>query len=274
MAIGFGFSVSDLVTGLSLIRDSVEAVRGKKSAPADYAALVSEIDCLRDGLEAIKDLDLEQHGNEKQKAAVQRATTACQQCIDDFFARLSKYQPHLREGVSGWLSSYRKIQWAVCRKEDVARFRSQLERHSSSINMLIITFQAKESLQLRARQTSQAMSIQTTSQDALIATMLNGLTLEQRACFEVLMQQNRDLLHSIEELKGLLRVQSMIPAQVLLQQPVILLDAFGKVAPFHLEFIDSSEAFLSVLKIRFRKEGARPYGLQKLEKGEFSIQES
>lgn len=273
MAVGFGFSVSDLVTGINLIRDSVEAVRGKKSAPAEYAALLTEIDCLRDGLEAIDDLDLETNGTEKQKAAIERATTACQLCIDEFLARISRYQPHLREGVSGWVSSYHKIQWALCRKQDVAKFRSQLERHTSSINMLIITFQAKESMRQRASQSSQEISKRGTQDDGVL-TLLQGLTVEQRACFEMLMRQNQDLLRSLEQLRYMLQVQSMVPAQVLLQPPVILLDAFGKLAPFHLDFIDSSEAFLSVLKIRFRKAGARPYGLQKLDRGEFSIQET
>ncbi len=39
-----------------------------------------------------------------------------------------------------------------------------------------------------------------------------------------------------------------IPQQVLLQQPVILLDAFGKIAPLHLDFIDSLDCFTAVLK--------------------------
>jgi hypothetical protein len=34
----------------------------------------------------------------------------------------------------------------------------------------------------------------------------------------------------------------------MLQQPVILLDACGKIAPFHLEFVDSLEAFVAVMR--------------------------
>lgn len=63
-----------------------------------------------------------------------------------------------------------------------------------------------------------------------------------------------------------------IPAQVELQEPVVLLDACGRRAPFYLEFITSAEAFLAVLKIRFRQAGVRPRGLRKLDESEYVLQ--
>ena len=42
---------------------------------------------------------------------------------------------------------------------------------------------------------------------------------------------------------------------MLLQQPVVLHDALGWIAPLHLEFIGSVAAFLAVLKIRFEHVG-------------------
>ena len=39
----------------------------------------------------------------------------------------------------------------------------------------------------------------------------------------------------------MLRVNQNVPHQVLLSAPVVLLDACGRSAPFHLEFIDSAE---------------------------------
>jgi hypothetical protein len=72
----------------------------------------------------------------------------------------------------------------------------------------------------------------------------------------------------------LLLVQNSVPSQVLLQKPVILLDAFGKTAPFHLDFIDSLDAFIAVLKIRSRQAGVKDGGLRKLDDREFYIQET
>src|SRR5436190_9556780 len=153
MAIPFGFSVGDILAGLKLIVVSVEAVKGAHSSQSDYASLLAEINALRSALEAIDDLDLERRGTEKQWAAMQGSITSCKNCIDEFLARVGKYQPHLQEGAKGgWVAGYRKIKWAVCRTEDVTRFRAQLERHTSSIGMLLNTFQAKETMDAARRE--------------------------------------------------------------------------------------------------------------------------
>ena len=39
-----------------------------------------------------------------------------------------------------------RIRWALCKKEDVARSRARLERHSSPVNMLLITLQLYEAM--------------------------------------------------------------------------------------------------------------------------------
>jgi hypothetical protein len=67
--------------------------------------------------------------------------------------------------------------------------------------------------------------------------------------------QNTTLLHHVLEVKSSLDIQRVLPSQVLLQQPVVLHDALGRIAPFHLEFIDSVAAFLAVLQIRFERVG-------------------
>ena len=276
MAVGFGFSVGDLVTALKVIKDSIEAIEDTKGASADYAAIVSEISCLQDGFEAIEDLQLTLNGAPKQRLALDRAIQACQDCIEEFLESIAKYQKHLQPGRKGFIASYRKIKWALCKKEDVASFRTKLERHTSSINMLLITFQAKGHNQVRDGKGSSALIVtnQVDSPDKLMLNMLKTLTTEQRHCFELLMHQNRELMRSVQDLHRLLQIQLAIPPQVLLQAPVILLDAFGKRAPFHLDFIDSLETFSAVLKIRFRQAGVKPAGLAKVDNREFALQES
>lgn len=276
MSVGFGFSIGDLVTSLKLIKDSIEAVKDTKGAATDYAQLLSEISCLRDGFEAIEDLDLVHKGSHKQRTAINGAIGACQKCIDDFLTSISKYQPHLHSNAAGFTSSYRKIKWALCRKDDVATFRAQLERHTSSINMLLITFQTKEHMASTSGEGSTAMVVRArdADRDGHTATLLGSLSIEQRQCFEFLMRQNKELMRNVQDLNRMLRMHMSIPPQVLLQQPVMLLDAFGKIAPFHLDFIDSLEALIAVLKVRFRQAGVKKIGLSKLEKREFSIQET
>ena len=45
----------------------------------------------------------------------------------------------------------------------------------------------------------------------------------------------------------------------------------NKMAPFHLEFINSKEAFLAVLKVRFQQCGVTPKGLRKIDRFEFIL---
>lgn len=272
MAVGFGFSVSDLFAGLKLIKDSIEAVHDAKGSPADYTSLTTEIISLQDGLEAVEDLHLDQSLPVKQNAALERAVYACQETVDEFVSSISKYQPHLSAEASGFRSNYRKIKWALCKKEDVANFRARLGRHASSISMLLITFQARQNLQ--ARRYGDSLVMTTKAEDNRTVEMLRGLSLDQCQIFLATMQQNKQLMQSIEELRTMLQVQAAVPPQVLLRQPVILLDPFGKTVPFHLDFIDSSECFLAVLRARFSNAGVTPAGLSKLENRDFLIKDS
>ena len=56
---------------------------------------------------------------------------------------------------------------------------------------------------------------------------------------------------------------------MLLQKPVIFLDALNRVAPIHLDWIDSWDAFLAVLEVRFKS-----LGHSKVKRREFTLQET
>ncbi|KAL8827615.1 MAG: hypothetical protein Q9191_003078 [Dirinaria sp. TL-2023a] len=274
MAAGFGFSVGDLIAGIRVFKDSIEAFSSTKGASSDYAALVNEIIILQGGLEAIEELQLVQNFSSKQTAALDRALSGCRKSIDEFLGSIAKYQPHLRSQVSGWRSNYRKIQWALCKKEDIANFRAQIARHSSALNMLLVTFQIKQNMRVsHSEDRSVALESQSLPQDQF-AGILQNLTFEQRQCFLFLMHQNKELMQSVQDLGRMIQIQKAIPPQVPLQQPVVLLDCFGNRAPFHLDFIDSLDCFLAVLKVRFAQAGAKESGIAKLENHEFSIQDT
>ncbi len=74
-------------------------------------------------------------------------------------------------------------------------------------------------------------------------------------------------------MRTIVQLQEKIPAQITLQKPVVLLDACGQVAPVHLDFVNSAEAFLAVLKIRFKQSGISIQGLQKLDNAEYIFQD-
>ncbi|KAL9102759.1 MAG: hypothetical protein Q9163_002121 [Psora crenata] len=271
MAIGFGFSISDLCMGLKLIKDSVEALNDKKGAVEIYANLLVEVNSLR---EALRNIDILLSGEglpPSQRLAIESSSLACQKCIEEFLDSISAYQPHLKAATNSFTSRFRKIQWALCRKEDIAKLRAQLARHMASINMLLITFQANQSL---ATYQSTISPVKPPDLEHNFTQMMQTLSVEQRQCFSFIMQQNRDLMQTLQDMRQMLAMRTVLPHQVLLDEPVILLDPFGKLLPFHLEFIDSSECFLAVLKARFSNIGVSSAGLSKLDNYEFDIEDT
>lgn len=146
MSAGFGFSVGDIVAGLKLIKQSIEALQDTKGSSADFEALGHEIASLKAGLEAVEDLKLDQTFGPESKhcLAIGQAIARCWQCVETFLSTIAKYQPWLRSKAPAclnWKANLKKIQWALCKKDDVNRFRAQLERHTSSISMLLVTLQ-------------------------------------------------------------------------------------------------------------------------------------
>ena len=272
MSVGFGFSIGDLFSGLRLIKDSIEAVNDTKGSSADYASLMNEIVSIEGYLEAIEEIRSNRSLPASQNAALDHAVTACQESIDDFISSISKYQPHLNVKASGFQAGYRKVKWALCKKDDVARFRAHLTRHASALNMLLTALQVRQTLGPKKAETVAMVKSQDGGEN--LVELLKGLSLDQRQMFIAMTHQNRQLMQTIEEMKVMMRMRTSIPPQVLLQEPVTLLDPFGKFAPFHLDFIDSIECFVAVLKARFSKAGVTAAGLSKLENQDFLLQDS
>jgi hypothetical protein len=81
--------------------------------------------------------------------------------------------------------------------------------------------------------------------------------------------RNKTLIQQVTDVRNMIVMQRIPPPQVLLQEPVILHDARGRISPFHLDFINSTEAFLAVLRVRFQD-----LGRTKIERGEFSIEDT
>lgn len=95
MSAGFGFSVGDIVAFLKLIKQSIEALQDTKGSTADFQGLSHDIDSLKDGLEAVADLKLEQRlgVKSKQSIAIQNAVSRCWLCINTFLSTIARYQP-------------------------------------------------------------------------------------------------------------------------------------------------------------------------------------
>lgn len=255
--------------GFKLIKESVNALDEKQGAKHEYDGLLQEIDTLQAALTAVEELLQDGNLPEQQSLALNRAISFCQSSIEEFLGVVAKYQPHLSQvKVKGLGPRLSRVRWAICRKEDIRMFRSQIQRQSSTITMLLLAVRTKRDT------SSQSLVTQSTSEDAQFANMMSCMGTEQRQFFQLIIEQNKELLRTVKDLGSVLALQQRIPTQILFEQPVILLDPLGRIAPLHLEFIDSAEGFLAVLDTRFARAGISADGRAKLKNREFVLEDT
>ena len=140
MSVGFGFSAGDFIAALELVTTVVNALRESGDSSTEYQSLIKQLYTLESALIRVKQLELDdaQHA---EVVALRQAAAQCQNTIDAFWDKIKKYQPSLRAGGSGSRvrDGWRKIKWALCKREDVVRFKADLMAHTQSIEMLLTT---------------------------------------------------------------------------------------------------------------------------------------
>lgn len=142
MSVGFGFSAGDFIAALNLVSTIVDALRDSGESSTEYRKIISQLFTLETALISAKLIELDD-AQQAERIALMQAASQCQRTIDAFWDKIKKYQPSLRHdgGESRMKVRWRKIQWALCRKEDLARFKADLMAHTNSIEMLLNTVQ-------------------------------------------------------------------------------------------------------------------------------------
>ena len=146
MSVGFGFSAGDFISALELVSTIVDALRSSGSSSTEYRALISQLYTLETALLRVKRLELDE-SQHAEVVALRQAASQCQRTIDAFWDKIKGYQPSLRAIGSGdrlrsrVKDGWMKIKWALCRKEDLVRFKADLMGHTESIEILLTTVQ-------------------------------------------------------------------------------------------------------------------------------------
>ncbi|RYP75160.1 hypothetical protein DL770_007468 [Monosporascus sp. CRB-9-2] len=280
MSVGFGFSAGDFLAALKLVGTVIDALRGASASGAAYRELLHELLTLETALLHVKRLDFDS-GLRTEKVALRQAAAQCQRTIDEFWNKIRKYQPHLRDGGTGSRikDSWVKIKWAICKKGDLEKFKADLRGHTGAIEVILLALQMEATtMQTRRHDEAQktlAGKIQEFSSQWLgrLSAITDGVKQS--------VQQGKALLEATAKIAQTnLRVFQMIfdihqfilqvPLQINRQQPVYMIDAFGKESPFHLEFVRSAEALIAILKVNFKSTGSGP---RMIERGEFVIED-
>jgi hypothetical protein len=142
MAATFGFSVGDFIQAVYLVKDVVQALRESSGSSQEFIEIINRLYCLERALLDINNLQI---GSEDfaQYIALHSTVALCRSSIDSFVEGIGKYQPHLRLGGSNnhYLTVLRKVQWRLCKREDLLRFQAEIESYTQIIQLLMMRIQ-------------------------------------------------------------------------------------------------------------------------------------
>ncbi|MCJ1249967.1 hypothetical protein MMC30_007193 [Trapelia coarctata] len=297
MSVGFGFSAGDFISALNLVGTVISALQDAGGAGSKYRELVRELYTLESALLRVKNVELEDSQG-AERAALRQAASQCQRTIDDFWKKTQKYQTHLSQSGHSSLGvneAWMKVRWAVCKKDDLVRFRADLEGHARSIEMLLAAVQMEQN-RLRSQKEDQqhvslnkmiqAASLQVMGQLSVIRNTVGSGIEQGKQLIQITVHIMRLNVHVFQMVDDIHTFITSIPGQVS-QRDVQILDALGRHATFSLDFIRSkkvgihpkleiystntAKAFLTVLEANMANAKEGP---GKIARGEFIIQES
>ena len=142
MAAAFGFSTGDFINGINLVKDIVRALNDSKGSSKEYLAVIAELRGLEVALIHVKtQYDHTQQVGER--SVLRKAVEECEATIQDFLGSLEKYHGHLsRSGSQNkWKDAVRKVQWHLCKADELTSFRLQISSHVQNLELLLATMQ-------------------------------------------------------------------------------------------------------------------------------------
>ena len=143
--------------------------------------------------------------------------------------------------------------------EDGRKIHATLDIHTQALNKV----------QIRLEDNKQLIS----AGNSLASRMMDRLEWIQKLGFELKRFMSNVIAGNIAIYREVVALRSAFSKHVdrpLLEDPFILEDAIGRIAPVHLRFINSWAAFQAVMEIRFQGK----QGLRKICRKEYVLQES
>lgn len=142
MPITFG-SVGDIISLSILIKDTVNCLDDSRGSSAEYQAIIRELWNLD---RILLQVELTFQSCERTpelnalRAIAGQSAEQCRECITKFRDQIRHFQPSLQTGHSGNFvrDVASKIKWQASPKR-LANFRTEINTHSMTINMLLAT---------------------------------------------------------------------------------------------------------------------------------------
>lgn len=136
----FGFSVGDFIAALELVGTVIQSLREAGGAKSEFHELVQQLYGLETALLRVKQLEFDRD-QETDYLALKQVASQCQFTIDAFWKKASRFQRDLLSDGMTVKNAWMKIRWALCKKEDLVKFKADLAAHTGSILLLLVTVQ-------------------------------------------------------------------------------------------------------------------------------------
>ncbi|KAI9697097.1 MAG: hypothetical protein M1820_007912 [Bogoriella megaspora] len=276
MVVPFGISVGDFIAFVEAAITVVNGFKESTGAAAEYRGVARELESLKLALTELQNAKIEEP---HLRAALGCVADNCEKCIVEYLNKTQKYEPYLgtlKGSLQKWKSGLRKIQWTLYSKEDVRKFQMQLYSHTASLNILLQRACQESNLSVQTKQSDALVRIETkidedrartTAFQAAILTTVARCWTEFQALVTLILFSNIRLFNIVAS-----QSTTRIPTQVTFEQPVRFEDAYGRVFPIQMAWIDTWKHFETILKMKWEFLGVS--GLGKLEAGQFILSDA
>lgn len=140
-SMAISISVGDLIAVAKLIKGIVSSLGKSTHAASEYRELERELFGLQRALHEIEHLAV-LPSRQAAANAIKCAALSCQLILEEFSAKLSKYERDLGHNKpAAYLNAVsRKLQWELQMKDEVVKLRIYIAAHVGSLNMRLLTF--------------------------------------------------------------------------------------------------------------------------------------
>ncbi|KAL8784372.1 MAG: hypothetical protein Q9213_004024 [Squamulea squamosa] len=161
MTPAFGFSAGDFVSAILLIKKISRALRDSGGASSEYQGAVIELENLQRTLQHLGSIEPTED-NINHVNAIRGMALACQLPLQDFLAKLSKYEMSLGPWASHSFlrNATRKAQWATAFSDDVKQLRALVAAKQISISLLLAAHTSETVSKLSVKVNQQHLDLQ------------------------------------------------------------------------------------------------------------------
>lgn len=137
-------SVGDIISISLIVKDLVKALDDCRGSASEYQALIRELWVLDRVLLEVELLTKMYEQTAELNAlcvTAKNVADSCRRCIEIFQENIKKYDDSLGSAGTGKKIQdvSMKIRWRIAHSDDLERFRAEVNAHSSSLNMLLVT---------------------------------------------------------------------------------------------------------------------------------------